>query len=125
MDEVRIVGHIPKEEVKIHLEHVDVVCIPSVSQQAVPTIAVEAMAAGNVVLCSQFHTVNEAAALIRLPMDHVPSWYQALKDVHDDPQDANDIVREGLDSSKDHDVEQVVTGAYLPMLTMLVDHYLA
>lgn len=122
--EVSVKGHLPPDEAKKYLEWSDVVCIPSISHQAVPTVAVEAMAAGNVVLCSPFHTVNEEDTLIRVPMDHPPMWHDALLDVADDRAGSLDLVNQGIERAKAYDVGRVVGEAYLPMLTMLKAHKL-
>lgn len=121
IDQIRIVGHLSPDRVQTHLEYADVVCIPSITHQAVPTVAIEAMAAGNVVMCSPFHTINEEDALIRLPMDHPPSWWQALKDVAEDRESALDTVRRGIHAAKDYDTRRVVREAYLPTFKLLSD----
>lgn len=123
IDQVRIVGHLQTDEVQNHLEYADVVCVPSISQQAVPTIAVEAMAAGNVVLSADYHTVTEEDTLIRVPLDHIPSWWKALKDTAEHPDDANSRIKDGLEAAKGYDTEKVVNESYLPMFTMLMDEY--
>lgn len=120
LENVRIVGQIPADEVRGHLQKSDVVCVPSITQQAVPTFAVEAMAAGNVVLSGAYRTAYEEEALIRVPVDHIPSWYEALEDVLDDPDDAREYVRKGLDNAQAYDTDHVVREAYLPMLNLLL-----
>lgn len=119
VDEVEIVGHIDYDDVQRHLEWADVVCIPTASQQAVPTVAVEAMAAGNVVLCAPFYTGNEENTLVRVPLDHPPAWYDALSDVAEDADGANDRIRRGLRAARNYDTATIVDEAYMPMFELL------
>lgn len=119
MDEVELLGHQPARRVREELEWADVACVPSISQQAVPTVAVEAMAAGCVVLCAPFTTTNDESALIRVPIDHPPAWYDALSDVAESPDDANDLIRQGLEAASEYDTNEVVKEAYLPTFEML------
>lgn len=118
-DDIELTGHLPQNGVREHLEWADVVCVPSLSQQAIPTVAVEAMAAGNVVLCAPFYTTTEEETLIRVPVDHPPAWYDALNDVATSPDEANDLIRQGLEASKEYDTKHVVEEAYLPTFEML------
>lgn len=120
IDAVEIVGNVAYEEVQGHLEWADVVCVPTAAQQAVPTVAVEAMAAGNVVLCAPFYAVNEEETLVRVPFDHPPAWYDALADIAGNRDDALDRIRAGLDAAAEYDTERVVTDAYMPIFHSLV-----
>lgn len=121
MEEVNVLGHLPPDEARQYLQGADVVCVPSVTQQAVPTVAVEAMAAGSVVLSGDYRTASEESALVRVPVDHPPVWYDAIKDVVESPEEAKQIIRDGLDAAREYDVEGVVTEAYLPMFNLLLE----
>lgn len=120
LDDVRVVGQIDRDAVRGHLQWADVTCIPTVTQQAVPTVAAEALAAGNVVLAGRFHTTTEESALVRMPVDHPPAWYDAMLDVADDPDAATERIRDGLEAAKTYDVERIVREVYRPTFEMLL-----
>lgn len=123
MDEVNATGHIDPDEVRQYLQEADIACVPSVTQQAVPTVAVEALAAGCVVLSGAYQTAAEEEALVQVPVDHPVTWFDALADVVDSPEDATEQIRTGLEAARAYDVERVVNQAYMPMLTMLFAEY--
>lgn len=119
VDGVEIVGHVDYDDVTDYLNWGDVVCVPSVSQQAVPTIAIEAMAAGNVVLSTTYQAVQEEETIIRVPLDHPPAWYDALEDIAESPDEANERIRQGLDKAMEYDTGYVVEQSYKPMFELL------
>lgn len=121
MDAVEMPGQVDRDTAITYMEHADVVCVPSFSQSAVPYAALEAMAAGNVVLTGSYPVAYEEEALIRLPVGHPPRWYEAIKDAHDDPEDASEWVRKGLTAALDYDAQQVIHEALVPALRRLVD----
>lgn len=123
MDEVDFSGHLDPDDARLYLQAADVVCVPSVTQQAVPTVAVEALAAGSVVLSGGYRTAGEEEMLVQVPVDHPPTWFDALADVVDSPDDARQRVRDGLDAARSYHVERVVDEAYLPMLSLLNEEY--
>lgn len=120
-DAITIAGYIEHDRVRDHLEVADVVCVPSVSHQAVPQAAIEGLAAGNVVLCGDFFETHEEDALIRVPVAHPPAWHEAITDVHDDPDDAREWIRGGIERAADYDIERIVQEGYLPAFRELVE----
>lgn len=123
MEEVDFQGHIDPDGTRLYLQAADVVCVPSVTQQAVPTVAVEALAAGSVVLSGGYRTAGEEEMLVQVPVDHPPVWFDALVDAVDSPDDAKQRVRDGLEAARTYDVERVVDEAYIPMLSLLNEEY--
>lgn len=120
MEHVGVVGHVDADEVRQHMQECDVVCVPSVTQQAVPTVAVEALASGCIVLSGGFHASAEEETLVTVPADHPPAWYEALTDILDSPDEATDIIADGLQAAKHYDTEHVVDEAYLPFFHALL-----
>lgn len=118
-DEITVHGNLDHDEMRTRMEAADVVAVPSISHQAVPLAAVEGMAAGNIVLGS-FHEANEEPAMIHLPVAHPPAWYDALVDAYEDPDDAREWVRKGIENAANYDVEHVITEGYLPVFEDLL-----
>lgn len=119
-DDIVIRGFADQAIVRSRMEQADVVCVPSISHQAVPQAAVEGMAAGNVVLCGDFYETHEEQALVRVPVAHPPAWYKAITDVYEDPDDAREWIRRGIERAADYDIERVVETGYLPAFEALV-----
>lgn len=120
-DDIDIRGFVDHSAIRSRMETADVVCVPSVSQQAVPLVAVEGLAAGNVVICGDFHEANEESALIQVPVAHPPAWHDALTDVYDDPDDAREWIRTGIERAADYEVHRIIEEGYLPAFRDLVD----
>lgn len=118
-DHISVNGWVDHDQLRSGLEASDVVCVPSISHQAVPLAALEGMAAGNVVLTS-FPEADEEPALIKVPATHPPAWHQAITDAHEDPDDARDVVREGIERAADYDVKRIVHEGYIPVFEELV-----
>lgn len=121
MPQVEVTGHLSPADVKPHMEAADVVCVPSVTQQAVPTVAVEALAAGCVVVSGDYQTTHEEDAIIRAPADHPPIWYDVLTDIVEHPDEARDVIKNGLDAAKEYETEKIVTEAYIPSLRLVAE----
>lgn len=113
-------GYVDSDTVRTHMEMADVVCVPSVSQQAVPLAALEGMAAGNLVLAGDFPTAHEEDALIRVPTPHPPAWHEAIEDALEDPDDAREWVQKGIEAARRYDVRSIVEEGYLPVFEELV-----
>lgn len=120
VDAISYGGYVDNDRVRTHMEMADVVCVPSVSQQAVPLAALEGMAAGNVVLCGSFQPAYEEEALIRVPTPHPPAWHDALEDVFADPEDAVEWQQKGIENAKGYDVSKIVEAGYIPVFEGLV-----
>lgn len=120
MDAVDIGGFRNRDAVRRHMERADVVCIPSVSHTAVPMVAIEAMAAGCVVLTADYVVADEEPAMVQVPLDHAPAWYEMLNQVYDDPEAARETVRDGLEAAKAHDV-RTVAPTYVDLFRELLD----
>jgi len=118
-DDITIHGNSSHDEVREAVERSDVVCVPSVSQQAIPLAALEGMAGGNVVLGS-FYEAQEEEAIIQVPAAQPPRWYDALKDAYDDPEDAREWVRKGMERAAQYSVENVVAEGYRPVFEDLI-----
>lgn len=118
-DDIAVNGYVEHDEVRRALEASDVVCVPSVSQQAIPLAALEGMAAGNIVLTS-FPEADEEDALIRLPVTHPPAWHDAITDAVEDPEDAREWIRRGIERAADYDVSHIVNDGYIPVFRELV-----
>lgn len=119
-DDINVYGYVDHDELKMQMEASDVVCVPSISHQAVPLAAVEGMAAGNVVLTS-FPEAQEEEALINVPATHPPAWREAIRDAYDDPEDAREWVTTGIERAALYDVDTVVEEGYLPVFRQVLD----
>lgn len=119
-DDIEVAGYHPREQVKHRMEAADIVCVPSISHQAVPLAAVEGLAAGNIVLAS-FPEADEEEAIIKMPATHPPAWYEAIKDAYEDPDDAREWVRKGIEAAARYDVSTIVNDGYLPVFEDLLD----
>lgn len=120
MPHVEVTGHLSPADAKAHMEAADVLCVPSVTQQAVPTTAVEGLAAGCVVVSGAYQSAYEEETMIRAPADHPPAWYEVLSDIIESPDEAVDRIQDGLEAAKQYDTARIVTEAYLPTFNLLL-----
>lgn len=119
-DDIQVHGRVDHDSLRDHLEAADVVCVPSISHQAIPLVALEGMASGNIVLGS-FPEAEEEDAIITVPATHPPSWKEALTDAYEDPEDAREWVRKGIEKSAFYDVSTVVEDGYVPVFEEIID----
>jgi glycosyltransferase involved in cell wall biosynthesis len=108
-------GYVDSDTVRSYMELADVVCVPSVSQQAIPLAALEGMAAGNLVLVGTFPASQEEDALITVSVPHPPDWHEALKDALEDPDDAEEWIQQGVENVREYDVRRIVADGYIPI----------
>lgn len=119
-EDISVHGKVEHDALREQLEQADVVCVPSMSHQAVPLAAVEGMAAGNVVLGS-FYEAHEEDAIVYVPAAHPPTWLEVLSDIYDDPDDAREHVTDSIERAAAYDVSGVVADGYLPVFEDLLD----
>lgn len=119
-DQINAHGKVDHDVLLKEMEAADVVCVPSISHQAVPLAAVEGMATGNVVLCG-FPEAREDDALIHLPATHPPAWRHAIEDAYQDPDDAREWVKKGIEGASKYELEKVVGNGYVPLFHEILD----